>query len=91
MKTIKAISTLILDPRLGNEEGTFHFSRPTSLITYTTLALAILAPALASADGGTGMMGYGGGMETFMFTSSIVWTVVGILAAVWLWQNISKK
>ena len=68
-------------------------------ITYTILGFAILTPALASAClsnwgfDGYGMMGYGGGrgMETFMVMGGIVWTIVGILAGVWLWQNINKK
>ncbi|MBI5077748.1 MAG: hypothetical protein HZB11_00025 [Candidatus Yonathbacteria bacterium] len=66
-------------------------------VTYTVLGLAILTPALASACisdwdfGGYGMMGYGGGASTFMVMGGVVWTVVGILAGVWLWQNINKK
>lgn len=65
-------------------------------ITYTVLSFAILVPSLASAcfedfDFRYGMMGYGGGMGTFMVAGGIVWTVVGILACVWLWQNINKK
>ena len=41
-----------------------------------------------------GMMGYGGGMGGFgffMVFGGIVWTVVGVLAGVWLWQQINKK
>jgi len=67
-------------------------------ITYTILSLAILTPVFASAcfenfGGGYGMMGgyYGGGMGTFMVAGGLVWTIVGILAGVWLWQNINKK
>lgn len=64
-----------------------------------TLGLAALVPTLALADwgnygGGYGMMGYGGdmgGFGFFMTAGGIVWTVVGILAAVWLWQQINKK
>jgi len=37
---------------------------------------------------GWGMMGGG---NLFMFLAMIVWLVVGVLAAVWLWQHISKK
>ena len=66
-------------------------------ITYTILGLAVLTPSLASAclsdwglGGGYGMMGYGGG-SAFMVIGGIVWTVVGILAGVWLWQNINRK
>lgn len=68
-------------------------------ITYTFLGLVVLVPALASAClfdsdlgyGGYGMMGYGGGMSFFMVAGGLVWIIVGILAGVWLWQNISKK
>lgn len=67
-------------------------------IIYTTLSLAVLTPALANAYfedlgryDGYGMMGYGGGMGTFMVAGGLVWTIVGILACVWLWQNINKK
>lgn len=66
-------------------------------ITYTVIGLAILMPSIASAclfdwgygNSGYGMMGYGGG--TFMVFGGIVWTIVGILAGVWLWQNINRK
>lgn len=65
-------------------------------ITYTVLGFAILVPTFASAcfedfGYGYGMMGYGGGAGTFMVAGGLVWTVVGILACVWLWQNINKK
>lgn len=65
-------------------------------ITYTILSLAVLMPTIASAcifdrSGGYGMMGYGGGAGAFMVTGGIVWTIVGILAGVWLWQNINKR
>lgn len=67
-------------------------------ITYTVLGFSILIPTIASAcltdwgfDGGYGMMGYGGGAGAFMVTGGIVWTIVGILAGVWLWQNINRK
>ena len=39
------------------------------------------------------MMGFGGGFGSFNFfgwLSSIVWLVVGIFAAVWLWRQIKK-
>ncbi|OIP64743.1 MAG: hypothetical protein COV32_03205 [Candidatus Yonathbacteria bacterium CG10_big_fil_rev_8_21_14_0_10_43_136] len=65
--------------------------------TFTVLGLAALTPSLASAcisdwglGGGYGMMGYGSG-SVFMVIGGIVWTVVGILAGVWLWQNINRK
>ena len=38
-----------------------------------------------------GMMGYGGGASFFMVAGGLVWVIVGILAGVWLWQNINKK
>ena len=57
-----------------------------------------LMPSIASAcifdwgnGGGYGMMGYGGSGGAFMVVGGIVWTVVGILAGVWLWQNINRK
>lgn len=38
---------------------------------------------------GNGMMGgYGGGL--WMSITWLVWTLVGIFAAVWLWQQIRK-
>ncbi len=55
-------------------------------------ALALVAPFVASANilGGdkSGMMGFGGG---FMLITWAVWLIVGILAAIWLWQHINKK
>ncbi|MEK7662050.1 MAG: hypothetical protein AAB355_00930 [Patescibacteria group bacterium] len=39
--------------------------------------------------GGYGMWGLGGGFWMVLFAG--VWLVVGILLAVWLWQNINKK
>jgi hypothetical protein len=70
-------------------------------ITYTVLGLAILMPAITYAcfsewglNGGYEMMGYGGGMGSFGLFAVMawsVWIVVGILACVWLWQNINKK
>lgn len=67
-------------------------------IIYSALGLTLLTPSLASACienlgrySGYGMMGYGGGSMAFMFAGGLVWTVVGVLAAVWLWQNINKK
>jgi len=66
--------------------------------TYTLLGLMLSTPIFASAyifdvGSGYGMMGYGhgGGHEFFMAVCMIVWTVVGILAGVWLWQHIEKK
>jgi len=68
------------------------------ILKYAIFGIAILSPALASAcfsnwgfNGTYGMMGYGGGMGTFMFVGGVVWTLVGILAVIWLWQHISKK
>lgn len=67
-------------------------------IIYSILGVAVLSPSIASAcieDFGVryGMMGgyYGGGLSTFMAMGGIVWIMVGILAGVWLWQNINKK
>ncbi|MBI5799080.1 MAG: hypothetical protein HZB10_04080 [Candidatus Yonathbacteria bacterium] len=67
-------------------------------IVYTIFGLSVLTPAIASAylsdwcyDWGYGMMGYNGGAGTFMVMGGIVWTIVGILAGVWLWQNINKR
>jgi len=68
-------------------------------ILRAVLGLAVAMPAIALAnwggsDIGYGMMGYGsgmGGFGFFMAAGGIVWTVVGILAAVWLWQQINKK
>lgn len=62
-----------------------------------TLGLALATPILALADwndSSGGIMGYGGGMGSFgffMMTGGIIWTIVGILATVWLWQQINKK
>lgn len=40
----------------------------------------------------TNMMNFGGGFwGGAMSLASIVWLIVGILAAVWLWQQITKK
>ena len=68
-------------------------------ILRVALGITAITPFVALADwgnygGGYGMMGYGGGMGGFGFfmaAGGIVWTVVGILAAVWLWQQINKK
>lgn len=68
-------------------------------ITGVALGLTLATPILAFADwsnygGGYGMMGYGGGMNGFgffMVAGGIIWTIVGILVAVWLWQQINKK
>ncbi len=57
-------------------------------------ALALVAPFVASANilGGDGyrqgMMGYSGGL---MLLTWLVWLIVGILTAVWLWKQINKK
>lgn len=66
-------------------------------IIYTVLGLAVLTPTFANANiygisSGYEMMGYGYGCaHFFMIMIGIVWTVVGILAGVWLWKNINKK
>ncbi|TAN37165.1 hypothetical protein EPN27_00265 [Patescibacteria group bacterium] len=67
-------------------------------IIYAILGGVVLIPSIASAcieDFGIryGMMGgyHDGGFSTFMVIGCIVWTVVGILAGVWIWQNINKK
>ncbi len=69
-------------------------------ILSVALGLVVLTPSLVLAleptyrGGGYGMMGYSsgmGGFGFFMAFAGIVWTVVGILAAVWLWQQINKK
>lgn len=67
-------------------------------ITYAFIGFMVLAPSIASAclfdwgygNSSYGMMGYGGG-SAFMVVGGIVWTIVGILAGVWLWQNINRK
>lgn len=69
-------------------------------ITNIFLGVSFAAPTIALANFGSygdgyGMMGYGGGMMGgfgfFMVAGGLVWTAVGILACVWLWQNINKK
>lgn len=68
-------------------------------ITGVVLGFALMIPSLANAYfqgfddsyGGYGMMGYGGGGSIFMVMGGFVWTIVGILAGVWLWQNINRK
>ena len=66
-------------------------------IIYTFLGAMLTVPAFANAcmtefsRGGYGMMGHSGGMSVFMVAGAMVWTVVGILVAVWLWQHINKK
>lgn len=37
------------------------------------------------------MMGWGGGWGFFLFICWFVWTTVGVLLAIWLWQKIWKK
>lgn len=66
-------------------------------IAYIALLSVLVSPIFASACiwdidgiGYYGMMGYGGS-GFFMVMGGIVWLVVGILAGVWLWQNINKK
>ena len=39
-----------------------------------------------------GMTGFGGGLWSWVVSlASLVWLVVGVLAAVWLWKQIAKK
>lgn len=64
-------------------------------ILYTILGLTFVFPLFVSAcfydlDGGYGMTEYGGG-GLFMVAGGFVWITVGVLACVWLWQNINKK
>ena len=44
---------------------------------------------------GAGMMGWGGmmggGWSIFILLQYLVWLIVGIFAAIWLWQKITKK
>ncbi len=60
---------------------------------------ALFSPALAFANfgysfetmmpwGWGGMMGSGGILG---WLSSLVWLVVGVFAAIWLWQHIDRK
>ncbi len=37
------------------------------------------------------MMGWLGGWGIGMFLTWVVWTAVGVLLIIWLWQKISKK
>jgi hypothetical protein len=67
----------------------------TTMIKIILTTAILIVPALASACfGGSGyqygMMGYGGG-SIFMILGGTVWVIVGILAGVWLWQNINRK
>lgn len=62
------------------------------------LGLTVLLPSLAGACmtnwgayGGYGMMGHGFGTSILLVAGGLVWTLVGILAMVWLWQHINKK
>lgn len=68
-----------------------------TVIAGSALVLPVIASANWDSTGGYGtygMMGYGagmGGFGFFMVFGGIVWTVVGVLAAVWLWQQVNKK
>lgn len=44
-------------------------------------------------DWGYGMMGSwgAGGFGVLMWIICLVWLVVGVLAAIWLWQRIKRK
>ena len=57
--------------------------------------LAVLALPFSVFADGYGMMdwGYGmmGGFGYLAGLTWIVWTLVGIFAAIWLWQQINKK
>lgn len=72
--------------------------------TFYMFATALLAimPTLALANGvheegyGSMMQGWGGMMAgglwgVFAFLTWIVWLTVGVLAMIWLWNNIAKK
>ncbi len=65
-----------------------------------TLSISLFAlPALAVGAHGEGvdmmswggMMGVGGWWSWIIVLCSLVWLVVGILAAVWIWKQIVKK
>ena len=58
-------------------------------LTWAVGASAFLAPFAAFA--GFGMMDGGMGGGWYGGLTWVVWTVVGVLAAIWLWQQISKK
>lgn len=76
----------------------FKKNKTMKTITYTIFGITAVSPFIASAciesfggHSGYGMMGYGGGAGFFMVAGGLVWVGVGILACVWLWQNINKK
>ena len=59
-------------------------------------ASLLALPFIAFANTGYGYMmpwGWGrmGGGNGFMFLALVVWLVVGVFAAIWLWQHIDKK
>jgi len=41
--------------------------------------------------GGYNMMNWGGGGSWLITFTWVVWTFVGVLLAIWLWQQITKK
>jgi len=56
----------------------------------------LLTPTLALAnvwgEGFEGCGSWGGGMMSgFYGLPSIIWSIVGVLAIIWLWNQISKK
>lgn len=53
--------------------------------------LGILTPAFAYAYMGYGYGMMNSGVSGFMILTWAVWFAVGILAVVWLWQQITKK
>ncbi len=62
------------------------------------MTAGILSPPLALADGGmmghgfnSGMMSWGGGLGWLFVLTWIVWLVVGVFLAIFLWQKINKK
>ena len=63
------------------------------------IAMAFFFPALVFANWDYGVMSGWGMMDgwgmmgggVFGGLSSLVWLVVGVLAAIWLWQHIDKK
>lgn len=57
------------------------------------IGAVLTLPMIASANPyGYGMMGYGsvGTIGFFAIVTWLVWTAVGILAAMWLWQQVKK-
>ena len=59
-----------------------------SLLALPFIAFANFGSDYTMMPWGWGMMGGG---NIFMFLAFVVWLVVGVLAAIWLWQHIDKK